>query len=268
MTIKIDSDRMLNLLGDNGEHWEQLCGRGGLSLLDAILRCCPQRADVFLVEQVAAWQGWGDYFRWGIHWNDLEDTDWEMVRALIVAGIEVTDAMLAETFGPQWEAIVALVRRAVVLTADDMLRMVAARDAADVATRDAARGAARGAAERAADVDAWFADPRFNREGSNRRAAQTAVEWAAQGDAQTAVLGAVRYAADVAARVSGAARDAALARALVEARDAARDAALAVAVRSLIGQYDFSQHDYDTLTRPWSTVIGLVHPSDGDAKGG
>ena len=46
------------------------------------------------------------------------------------------------------------------------------------------------------------------------------------------------------------------------ARDAARDAALALVVRDLIGQHDLTQAHYDTLTRPWRTVIGPLHEDD------
>ena len=54
---------------------------------------------------------------------------------------------------------------------------------------------------------------------------------------------------DEAAALAAAARDAAW--------DAARDAAGALTVRDLI-----STERYDTLTRPWASVIGKVHPDD------
>ena len=40
---------------------------------------------------------------------------------------------------------------------------------------------------------------------------------------------------------------------------AARDAAMALVVRDLL-----PQEHYDTLTRPWASVIGKVHPDDED----
>ena len=46
------------------------------------------------------------------------------------------------------------------------------------------------------------------------------------------------------------------------ARYAARYAAAALVVRDLIGQHGFTQAHYDTLTRPWRTVIGPIHPDD------
>ena len=56
------------------------------------------------------------------------------------------------------------------------------------------------------------------------------------------------------------------------ARDAAWDAAGAaawaaagaLAVRDLIGQHGFTQEHYDTLTLPWRTTIGRIHPDDAE----
>src|SRR5690606_20424106 len=70
---------------------------------------------------------------------------------------EVTDADLAETFGPQWEAIVALVRRAAILTEEEASGVAAARDAAWYAAWDAAWVAAWDAARAAARDAAWVA---------------------------------------------------------------------------------------------------------------
>ena len=81
---------------------------------------------------------------------------------------------------------------------------------------------------------AWYAE-----EGAARYTA-----WDAAWDAARATA---RYAAGVAAEV--AARYAAG----VAARDATRDAARALTVRDLI-----STEHYDTLTRPWASVIGLT----------
>ena len=47
-----------------------------------------------------------------------------------------------------------------------------------------------------------------------------------------------------------------------DAWDAARDAAWALVVRDVIGTHGFTQDHYDTLTRPWRTAIGPVHPDD------
>lgn len=40
------------------------------------------------------------------------------------------------------------------------------------------------------------------------------------------------------------------------------DAGLALIVRDLIGKGEFTQEHYDTLSRPWRTVVGPLHPDD------
>jgi len=141
MTIKINETDLLDLLGENGERWVQ--GEWGdgdaMCLHGAIRHCAPLPGDAYLIEQVAERQGWGT------SWNDAAGTNWQMIRQRL-ARIEVTDVDLADTFGPQWDHIVALVRRAAVLTADEAKRL----DAAWVATWDAARDAAWDAAGAAA----------------------------------------------------------------------------------------------------------------------
>jgi hypothetical protein len=83
------------------------------------------------------------------------------VREWLGHGIDVTDDDLADVFGPQWRAVVSLVRRAATLTDHEAKRLVAAWDAARVAARDAAQVAAqvaaRVAARDAALVAAWDA---------------------------------------------------------------------------------------------------------------
>ena len=154
--ITIPEADLVAILGDNGEHWVQGSWGAGVSacLHGAIRRCQPIPGDAYLIEQVARRQGWGT------DWNDDTSTTWEMVRERL-ARIEVTDADLADTFGPQWEAIVALVRRAAMLTADEVQRLAAARvvarDGAGAAARDAAGAAARDAARVAAWAAAWAA---------------------------------------------------------------------------------------------------------------
>ena len=61
--------------------------------------------------------------------------------------------------------------------------------------------------------------------------------------------------------VRNAARDAAWYAARDATRYAARDAARALVVRDLIGD-TFTQAHYDTLTMPWRTTIGPIHPDD------
>ena len=176
--ITIPEADLVAILGDRGEHWVQGRWEDGVSvcLHGAIRRCQPIPGDAYLIEQVARRQGWGT------GWNDASSTSWPMVRERL-AHIEVTDADLVDTFGPQWVAIVALVRRTAVLTADEAQRLAAAWAAARAAARDAA--------------------------------------WAA---------------------------------------------ALALAVRDLIGEHGFTQAHYDTLTGPWRTVIGPVHPDDAEVE--
>jgi len=231
MNIKIDSKKVLGLLGENGERWVQGQWGGGqqMCLHGAIRQCQPQPGDAYLIEQVAQLRGWGT------DWNDDRNTGWTQVRDLIVSGIEVTDADLAETFGPQWKQIVALVRRVAVLTTDEINRM------------DAALAAARAAALAAARAAAWDA----------------ALD-AASDAALDAALAAAREAAwDVAWDVaSDAALDAALDAAWDVAWDAALAAARALAIRDLIGQHGFTQQHYDLLTEQWRTVIGPIHPDD------
>jgi hypothetical protein len=68
-------------------------------------------------------------------WNDEDERTEADVLGWLRTADPITDAELAEVFGPQWEPIVALIHRAAVLTEDEAKRM----DAARAATRDAAR---------------------------------------------------------------------------------------------------------------------------------
>jgi hypothetical protein len=225
--ITIPEADLVAILGDNGERWVQGTWDNGESvcLHGAIRRCQPVPGDAYLIERVAA------RFGWGIGWNDNPATSWPMIRARL-ARIEITDADLADTFGPQWEAIVALVRRAAVLTPDEAERLAAARDAARAAARDAAWVAAGAAAWDAA----W--DAAGDAAGEAARAAAGAAAWAAARDATWEAAGA-----------------------------AAGAAAWALVVRDLIGQHGFTQEHYDLLTGPWRTAIGPVHPDDAEVAG-
>lgn len=218
MTIKINETDLLALLGENGEHW--LKGSWGdgdsMCLHGAIRRCSPVPGDAFLIEKVANRKGWGT------RWNDDKATTWPQVRERL-GHVEVTDTDLAETFGPQWEHVVALVRRIVVLTDDEARRLAAARNAA---------------AHSAAGNAAWNAANAAARNTAARAAAREAAWAAAQAAAWDA---AAHYAAGNAA---------------------ARDAAWALTLRDLVGQHGFTQQHYDVLTGPWASVIGPVHPDD------
>ena len=167
--------------------------------------------------------------------------------------------------GPQGVHLVALIERCAGLADDDARKLRAARDAARDAAWDAA-GAARAARDAARDA--------ARVRGAARDAALDAAGDAVWGGVWGGVRGAVRGAAregagDGAGDGAGAAWDAALDAALDAVGDAAWDAALdaaqgaawALVVRDLIGD-TFTQAHYDTLTMPWRTVIGPIHPDD------
>ena len=140
------------------------------------------------------------------------------------------EAPATEALGPQGEHVAAFISSIRAITGSAAERLALAWDAARDATRDATRDAARDAAWAAT----WYA-----------------------------VWDAVRYATRDAAW--DATRDAAWAATWYATRDAvrdatwnaARDATLALLVRDLI-----TTEQYDTLTRPWASVIGKVHPDD------
>jgi hypothetical protein len=164
----------------------------GVCLTGALQYCQPVPGDWLIARAVARHRGHGE------NWNDETGRTRSQVLAWLEAAEPITDAELGAVFGPQWEAVVALVRRAAILTPDEGEALRAARDAA----RDAGRVAAWVAARDAAWDAAW-----------------------------------------------NAARDAAL--------DAAGDAAGALVVRDVL-----APEHYATLTRPWVSVIGPVHPDD------
>mgnify|MGYP001421578428 CR=1 FL=1 len=225
--IHIPVEQVLDRLG-HGNLWTRGWGTPDDStqptcLHGAIRFCAPVPGDAQLIEQVGARFGFGTFA------ND-QAADFAAVESLIRAHADISDDMLADTFGPQWQPIVVLVRRAAILTSAE----TKALDAARAAALDAAWAAARDAALDAA----WDAA---------RAAALAAALDAAWAAALDAAWDAARAAAWDAARAA--------------ARDAAREAARALVVRDQVGD-TFTQAHYDTLTRPWATVIGPVHPDD------
>jgi len=161
-------------------HWRKgdYGNKQAMCLHGAIRRCCPVPGDAYLIEQVEARLG-----RWSTSWNDDDDRTEAEVVELARRGWDITDADLAETFGPQWRAVVSVVRRAATLAADEAERLCAAWDAAWDAAGGAAWGAAGGAAWAAAG-------------GAARDAARAVVAWAAARDAAWgAARGAARGAA-------------------------------------------------------------------------
>ena len=213
--IHVDGDAAVKVLDEHG--WTQGDyggGDGPVCLHGAIRLCQPVPGDAYLIEQIEQVKD-----RWSTGWNDDVDRTEVEVRSVLAGGLDYTDADLAETFGPQWRAVVSLVRRAAVLTEDEALRMRAAGDAARAAARAAAWGAAWDAA------------------------------WDAAGDA-------ARAAAGDAARA--AARAAAWDAARAAARAAAGDAARAAATWDLAppdGSYTFAHRDL--LMAPWVEVCGM-----------
>lgn len=136
--IDIEEGKLLSVLGQNGERWIKRAweAQGGKRCLHGAIRACePVPGDAYLVEQVANGRGWGPA------WNDDAARTWLDIRARIDGGIHVTDEDLAETFGPQWREVVALVRRAAALTEEEDERLAAAEDAVGDAARAAAENA-------------------------------------------------------------------------------------------------------------------------------
>ena len=223
--IHIPVEQVLDRLG-HGNLWTRGWGTPDDStqptcLHGAIRFCAPVPGDAQLIEQVGARFGFGTFA------ND-QAADFAAVESLIRAHADISDDMLADTFGPQWQPIVVLVRRAAILTSAEAKALDAARAAALDAAWDAARDAAWDAAWDAARDAAW-----------------DAACAAARDAARDAVVDHLRTRAATWAATW----------------DAARAATRALVVRDQVGD-TFTQAHYDTLTRPWATVIGPVHPDD------
>jgi hypothetical protein len=108
-------------------------------------------------------------------WNDADGRTKDEVQDYL-RSVEITDAELAKTFGPQWESIVALVRTAATITPQQGNELDAAWAAARAATW-AAAGAAAGDAAWAAAGDAAWAAARADTWAAARDAARDAA-WA------------------------------------------------------------------------------------------
>jgi hypothetical protein len=131
---------------------------GQVCLTGAIRFCAPQNGDEYLIRAVLRHRNQAET------WNDQNGrTDSEVLDILRTA--EITDADLAEVFGPNWSDVVVLIRQCASLTADQVSRVSSAwdtgRDAAQAAARDTAwdtgRDAAWAAARAAARDTAWAA---------------------------------------------------------------------------------------------------------------
>ena len=112
--------------GSFGDADSKVCAHGAIRL------CSPVKGDAYIIEQVEL-----HLARHSTSWNDEADTTEDDVREWFSHGIDITDTDLLATFGPQWRAVVSLVRRAADLTPDEAKHLAAAR----AATWDAARAA-------------------------------------------------------------------------------------------------------------------------------
>ena len=154
----INSERLILAADYITEHgWTQgtfTASDGAVCLHGAIKSCTPVDGDTGIIRAVMRYKGFTE------EWNDAGIRSADDVLAALRATV-VTDEDLAETFGPQWAAIVALIRRAAALTEREAQDLDAAwdatRDAAWDATRGATRDATRDAARDAAWVAAWDA---------------------------------------------------------------------------------------------------------------
>ena len=147
---------------------------GRVCLTGALRLCSPVPGDSYIARGVFRRRGRAE------GWNDEHGrTAGEVVAYL--AATEITDEELAETFGPQWREIVALVRAVSGATQQQIVDLAAARAAA----RDAARAAARDAAWDAAQDAAWAAAR--DAAGDAVRDAAGAAAWAAAGAAAWAL---------------------------------------------------------------------------------
>ena len=119
---------------------------GRVCLTGALRLCSPVPGDSHIAREVFRRRGRAE------GWNDEHGrTAGEVVAYL--AATEITDEELAETFGPQWREIVALVRAVSGATQQQIVDLAAAWDAA----WDAAGAAAWDAAGDAAWAAAWAA---------------------------------------------------------------------------------------------------------------
>ena len=193
---------------EHGDKWIQgaWANPEGMCLHQGIRVCQPRKGDAFIIEQVAAQQGWG------VGWNDEIGRTFDDIKQTLVEHREILPFELKAVFGPQWLPIVDLVRSTAEFSVHEHRTLCAFMDFEMDRPWDAALNAAR-------------------LEG--RQGALGAAGCAAVG---AATMGTARFAAQA--------------------------AVWALVVRDLIGQHGFTQEHYDTLTKPWASVIGPVHPDD------
>lgn len=121
---------------------------GALCLHGAVQACNPQPGDGRIVSAVM------NAYGHGTEWNDNQSGDSKVLAYL--DQVDITDAMLAMTFGPQWKPIVALVRQAAGMTRSERARLPhTPRDATWAAARGATRSAAWAAKREASWTITW-----------------------------------------------------------------------------------------------------------------
>jgi hypothetical protein len=147
--IHIDPEAPLHILDEHGWVKGSYDADGRVCLHGAIRLCQPVPGDAQIIEQVAHRQGWGT------GWNDSDDTTEQMVRDRLALGIDITDEDLADTFGPQWRAVIHIVRRTAVMTKDEAQRLSVAWSATESVAWSVAWSVARSAARSVAGYVAW-----------------------------------------------------------------------------------------------------------------
>ena len=238
--ITLPIDALIDRL-DHGKRWITGWGdwrspEGATCLHGAIRFCQSVPGDAPIIERVGA------RFGFGIADND-DASGWNEIETMIREHAEITDEMLAKVYGPQWAAVIALVRRAAILTDPEWRALADAAAAAYAAAYAAAAADAYAAADSAAYAAAYAA-------------AAAAAYAAAAADAYAAAYAA----ADSDAYAYAAA--AVAADAAVAAVSLCGFAARAVATRHLIGTRGYTQAHYDCLVSAWAKVIGPAHPDD------
>jgi len=163
-------------------------------------------------------------------WSTKRKRTQDEVTAML-RSTEITDTDLELTFGPSWRTVVSLVHRAATLTPGQCTAL------------SSAGVELRGPANKSVLYAHWH--------GLAARAAAREATWSAIANDGPAAFGyapSAVYLAKLEAAKS--------------AWPAVRNTVDAVESRHLIGQYKFTQEHYDTLTRPWRSVVGPLNPGD------
>jgi len=168
--------------------------------------------------------------RCGEKWSTKRKRTQDEVTAML-RSTEITDTDLELTFGPSWQTVVSLVHRAATLTSGQCTVLSSA-------------GAKLMAP---ANESVLYA----HRHGLAARKAAREATWSAIANRWPAVS---EYTPSAAHLIT--------LKAVRSAWPAVRNTVDAVESRHLIGQYKFTQEHYDTLTRPWRSVVGPLHPGD------